>query len=39
MVVIAIAFNTFRESVRDKILYAILLFALGFALVSGIVSQ
>lgn len=39
MVVGAIAYNTFRETVRDKILYAILLFALGFALVSAIISQ
>jgi len=38
MKIITIALNTFRETVRDKILYVILLFALGFALVSTIVS-
>ena len=39
MIIKAIAFNTFKETVRDKILYNILLFALGFAILSGIVSQ
>ncbi len=37
--VTTIAYNTFRENIRDKILYSILMFALGFALVSAIISQ
>ncbi len=39
MVILSIALNTFKETVRDKVLYNILLFAIGFALVSIIVSQ
>ncbi len=39
MVILSIALNTFRETVRDKILYNILLFAVGFALVSIVISQ
>lgn len=39
MIVKVIAYNTFRETIRDKILYNVLLFALGFAILSGIVSQ
>jgi len=39
MIVKVIAYNTFKETIRDKILYNVLLFALGFAILSGIVSQ
>jgi len=39
MVLLSIAVNTFRETVRDKVLYTILLFALGFVLVSVIISE
>ncbi|MFC1564295.1 ABC transporter permease [candidate division KSB1 bacterium] len=39
MAILSIALNTFRETVRDKVLYNILLFAVGFAVVSIIVSQ
>ncbi|MFC1730220.1 ABC transporter permease [candidate division KSB1 bacterium] len=38
MIITTIAVNTFKETVRDKVLYSILLFALGFALVSTIIS-
>jgi len=39
MIVKIIAYNTFKETIRDKILYNVLLFALGFAILSGIISQ
>ena len=38
-VISTIAVNTFRETIRDRILLIILLFALGFSVISGIVSQ
>lgn len=38
MLIYTIALNTFRESIRDKILYTILLFQLGFAAISVYVS-
>ena len=39
MIIKTIAYNTLKETVIDKILYNILLFALGFSILSGIVSQ
>ena len=38
-IVKTIAFNTFKENIRDKILYSILMFAFGFALISSFISQ
>ncbi len=38
-IVSTIAFNTFRENIRDKILYSILMFGFGFALISSLISQ
>ncbi|MFC1556184.1 ABC transporter permease [candidate division KSB1 bacterium] len=38
MTFLTIALNTFKETVRDKVLYSFLLFALGFAIVSAVIS-
>ncbi len=37
--ILAIARNTFKEAVRNRILYTILIFALLLILVSGVVSE
>ena len=39
MIISSIAENTFRETIRDRVLYNILFFALGMIILSLVVSQ